>query len=87
MIHLVLFNIGYKLREENYRFVFFDEGIVYPSFPEKNIQWNQLHNVILKDEVLTIDFKNNKLLQAQIDINTIQPNETSFNIFCQQQLK
>jgi hypothetical protein len=66
---------------------FLDEAIMYPSFPEKNIQWNELENVILKDGILTIDFKNNKLLQAEIDTVEKQIDETAFNFFCQQQLK
>ena len=36
--------------------------ISYPSIPAKKIQWCMVNNVILKDGLLTIDFKNNKLI-------------------------
>ena len=45
------------------------------NFPWKKHQWNELSNVILKDNLLTIDFKNNKLMQAEI----INQDEAEFN--------
>ena len=61
-------------------------GIVYPSFPKKNIQWDVLSNVILKDGLLTIDFKNNHLLQSEIETTNNKIDETVFNHFCQLQI-
>jgi uncharacterized membrane protein len=60
--------------------------IYYPSFPKKEFNWNQLNNVLLKDEILTIDFKNNKLFQQNIDPHLSRVNEAEFNEFCKQQL-
>ncbi len=62
-------------------------GIGYPSFPKKNIRWDELSNVILKDGLLTIDFKNNHLLQSEIETGLNVIDETAFNQFCLQQLK
>jgi hypothetical protein len=62
-------------------------GIEYPTVPKKNIPWDVLSNVILKDGLLTIDFKNNKLLQSEIETTGRQINETAFNHFCRQQIK
>jgi len=61
-------------------------GIVYPSFPAQYIQWDELQNVIVKDGILTIDFKNDKLLQADIDSATML-DEVLFNQYCARQLK
>lgn len=63
---------------------FFEDRIIYPSFPERTIPWQQLNNVILKDRILTIDFKNNRIYQNEIISNV---NEAGFNDFCKQQLK
>ena len=60
--------------------------IIYPSFPKKKIQWAELNNIMLKDGLLTIDFKNNKLIQQMIDENS-SINQQEFNDFCKQQLK
>ncbi|HRX94260.1 MAG TPA: hypothetical protein P5158_09100, partial [Chitinophagaceae bacterium] len=58
----------------------------YPSFPVTKIQWNELNNIILKDEVLTIDLKSNKLIQHSIGNANNSVNEEEFNEFCRQQL-
>ena len=42
------------------------------GFPGKKYQWDQFSNVVLKDNILTLDFKNNKLLQAEIENNKYQ---------------
>ena len=66
--------------------LFYESSIIYPSFPVKNIRWSDLNNVILKDGLLTIDFKNNKIIQQLIDQNKTSINEQEFNEFCKQQL-
>ena len=63
--------------------LFFDDRIVYPSFPKRTIPWQDLNNVILKDTVLTIDLKNNKVYQNEIISPT---SEIDFNEFCETQL-
>jgi hypothetical protein len=62
------------------------EAILYPSFPKKTIQWNELNNLVLKDGLLTIDFKNNKILQSEIINSSVELNEKEFNDFCREQL-
>ena len=63
------------------------ESILYPSLPVKEIKWNYLNNVILKDHLFTIDFKNNKLIQQGIDSKSFTINEQEFNDFCKEQLR
>ncbi len=62
------------------------ETITYPSFPKKNLSWSDLNNIILKDGLLTIDFKNNKFIQQSIDETKTSINEAEFNDFCRKQL-
>ena len=62
------------------------DHIIYPSFPKKTIQWNELSNMLLKEGLLTIDFKNNKLIQQNIAETSIIIDEKEFNDFCHQQL-
>ena len=47
----------------------------------KNYPWSQFNNIILKDNLLTLDFKNNQLLQLEPD-STATINEQTFNDFC-----
>ncbi len=65
---------------------FSEEKITYPSFPVKTIYWDDLNNAILKDGLLTIDFKNDKFIQQFIDDTKTAINEQEFNDFCRQQL-
>ena len=54
------------------------------NFPAKKMEWQQFSNVILKDNVLTLDFKNNRFLQAEIETANI--NEDAFNTFAKEHL-
>ncbi len=63
-----------------------DKQIVVPYVMQKTINWNEVNNVILKDGLLTIDFKNNKLFQQLILNSDEDVNEKEFNDFCKQQL-
>ncbi|HEX7902746.1 MAG TPA: hypothetical protein VF487_02625 [Chitinophagaceae bacterium] len=65
---------------------FFTDKIIYTSLPQKNISWAELNNVILKDGILTVDFRNNKIIQSEIESPDSQLNEKEFNDFCRGQL-
>jgi hypothetical protein len=62
----------------------FDDRIIYPSFPKRTIEWKELNNVILKDAVLTIDLKNNKVFQNEV---VSAASEIDFNEFCGEQIQ
>lgn len=63
-----------------------EEGVSYPTFPAKNIQWSEIGNLILKDDILTIDLKNNKIYQHQVEYIDNAVNEPEFNDFCRTKL-
>ena len=44
--------------------------------------WSEFNNIILKDSMLTLDFKNNKLLQLNVITSGDSIDENSFNNFC-----
>ena len=64
----------------------FDNKIIYPSEFRKNIRWTEINNVVLKDGILSIDFKNNKLIQQYIDDQSTNIDEKEFNDFCKSRL-
>lgn len=66
---------------------FNDENIVFPSFPVKKLDWNAISNVVLKDGLLTIDLKNNHILQQKILEHMSAVEEIEFNEFCKKNLK
>ncbi len=63
-----------------------EEGVTYPTFPAKSIPWSDISNLILKDDMLTIDLKNNKIYQHQIEYADNAVNEQEFNDFCRTKL-
>ncbi len=56
------------------------------NFPEKEYLWNTFNNVILKDNILTLDFKNNHLIQAEVE-EPKNMDEKQFNSFAKSQLR
>lgn len=67
------------------RSIYFKSYVVeLKTRPYKRYKWNELSNVVLKDNILTLDFKNNKLLQAEIATQNI--NEHVFNTFAIEQI-
>ncbi len=83
---LVILGILYHLSLQKLLFIFTREKISKINFPGKDFTWNMFNNVILKDNILTLDFKNNRLIQAEID-KSHEINERQFNSFAQSQLK
>jgi hypothetical protein len=81
----LMIGLLYKLSLQKLKIVFTRGNIMKMNFPKKEFGWNNLNNVILKGNILTLDFKNNKLLQAEIENKEI--NESDFNSFAQQQLQ
>lgn len=67
----------YKILQPSY--VEFDNsGITLPTiFGSRRIGWNEMKNVILRNDLLTLDFKNNKILQLEVldDISTTKAAE------------
>ncbi|MDB5211737.1 MAG: hypothetical protein JWQ30_2564 [Sediminibacterium sp.] len=66
---------------------FNEEGIIINSFPRRSYHWALLSNVVLKDCILTIDFKNNQLIQKETLEDTTVQEEKEFNEFCRTRLK
>ncbi len=65
---------------------FADTGIAINSFIKRRYQWTDLTNIILKDGLLTLDFKNNRLLQKETISGIRELPENLFNDYCRKQL-
>lgn len=61
-------------------------GITVNSLPKKHYRWNELQNAMLKEGILTIDFRNNRIFQKEIDLDISPFLEAEFNDFCRLQL-
>jgi hypothetical protein len=71
------------ISRRNWVVLFYDDRLIYPSFPKRTIFWKDLNNVVLKDGLLTIDLKSNKVYQNE---TVTEINESQFNEFCSQRI-
>ncbi len=83
---LLLTGLLFKLTLQKFRFIFTPEGISKDFFPKKKYDWDELEFVILKAGMLTMDFKNNRLLQGLV-VNHYENDEQEFNAFVRAHLK
>lgn len=65
---------------------FDDNGLTFNSFPTKKYQWHEVSNVVLKDDIITVDLYNNKIIQKEIDSEIDHETEKEFNEFCRSHL-
>jgi hypothetical protein len=57
------------------------------SWPKKKYSWTDFNNVMLKDGLLTLDFRNNKLYQKEtLPQDEDDADEDEFNAYCRTQL-
>ena len=82
---LVVIGIIYHLALQKIQILFTPKKVVKINFPRKEYEWNNFNNVIIKDKMLTLDFKNNHLFQAEVEYPK-NVNEKDFNRFVQTQL-
>lgn len=85
VFNLLLYSL-YSITARKLIVIVGEEGITYPSFPKKTFDWNELNNIMLKDDLLTIDLKTNHLIQQLIEGGIDPVNEKEFNDFCNRQL-
>ena len=68
-------------------YAFDEDGIVFNSFPQKKYDWSELNNAKLNAGMLTLDFKNNKLIQKEVNDDVPLSVEKEFNAYCGLQIK
>lgn len=62
------------------------EEIVFNSIPKKRYGWSVISNVVLKDGLITIDLKDNTLIQKEVNEPVSKEIENEFNAFCKEQI-
>ena len=70
------------------RLLFSEKGIkVTKALKTVFHDWYEMQYLILKDRILTVDLKSNKIIQAEITEEAFVLNEKEFNSFCISQLE
>lgn len=79
----IILGVLYHLSLQKLQFVFLVHSVKKMNFPSKEYSWQSFTNVLIRDKILTLDFKNNSLIQLEAE-NDI--NETQFNEFAKSRL-
>jgi hypothetical protein len=97
---LLLLVLQFRM-ESDFTISLTNQHIIVNGFIKKSYGWPDFNNIVLKDDLLTLDFTNNRILQVEPDWNVSAPNagieswgvgegypetEKEFNDFCHQQL-
>ncbi len=63
------------------------EGVTINSLPQRKFKWQNLSNVIIKDNLLTIDRKNNRIIQKETESDIPSQLQEEFNKYCKHRLR
>jgi hypothetical protein len=85
---MIIFSLLSFYANKKLQIIFNEDGIVYPAFPVKKYAWAEVEQVIWKDDILTIDLKNNQLLQFNISKDFAEGFDVpGFNGWCQNKIQ
>jgi LPXTG-motif cell wall-anchored protein len=67
---------------------FDQDRVVINSLLRQRYDWTVFNNIVLKDGLLTLDFKNNRLMQKEVadDEEEDDADEEEFNAYCRERL-
>jgi hypothetical protein len=65
---------------------FTNDVVVINTLFRRYYRWTDFNNIILKDDILTLDFKSNRLLQRETADEEGDAGEDEFNDYCREQL-
>jgi hypothetical protein len=66
---------------------FTKDEVVINTLIKRKFSWDDFNNIILKEGLLTLDFKNNKIFQKEIlDDDEPDADEDEFNDYCKERL-
>jgi hypothetical protein len=64
---------------------FTNDEVVINTLIKRKFNWSAFNNIVLKDGLLTLDFKNNKLFQKEaLDDDEPDADEDEFNEYCRE---
>lgn len=60
------------------------EGILINAIPDKFYPWQKMNNVIIRGQMITLDFKNNRIFQKEIEGDVSPETAAEFNAYCRE---
>lgn len=81
----LLLGILYHFSLQKLQFIIDKNSVKKINLPKADYSWDMFSNVLIRDNILTLDFNNNKLIQVEIE-NNKDVNEAAFNQFAKEQI-
>ncbi len=86
ILMLMMAGMGFLIRRKPY-IAFNDDRVKVHMVWVKNFSWGEFNNIRMKEGVLSLDFRNNKLFQEVIsEKDNPDLSEDQFNSFCRMKL-
>ena len=84
---VLLLSLLEKPAKTNLEIGFTTDIIVMNHIIKKKYTWQEFSNILLKDGILTLDFKNNRIFQKETVDEEGDAEEDEFNVYCNEQLR
>ncbi|MBI1781344.1 MAG: hypothetical protein HYR66_08235 [Sphingobacteriales bacterium] len=84
---LIILSAIEEKAKSNLEIGFSTQFIMFDNLFKKKYNWSDFNNIILKDNLLTLDFKNNRIYQRETIDEESDCDEDEFNKFCREQLR
>lgn len=66
---------------------FSEDHVVFNRLFKKKFEWSAIEHVVLKDGLITVNFKNNRFFQKEIDSGENEATEAEFNEWCMHRIR
>lgn len=86
-VPIIILSLVEKFSKANLEIGFDTNSVVINSLFKKRYAWTDFSNIILKDNVLTLDFQNNKVIQQETIDEPGDADEDEFNEWCREKLR
>lgn len=85
---LIIYGVFLKLMGKETKLEINTETItVQYALYNRIYKWADMDNVVLKDGILTLDFKSNKIFQSEVKEDETPVDEQKFNQYCAEQIQ
>jgi len=65
-----------------------EQGVLFPgAFKSPLIPWKNFNNVIIKDNILTLDLTSNRILQMELQVFKDKNKVKEINLFCIEKIR
>jgi len=86
-VPIIILSLVEKFSKANLEIGFDNNSVVINTIFKKRYSWSDFTNIVLKDNILTLDFQNNKVIQQETIDEPGDADEEEFNAWCREKLR